>query len=252
MTKAGTQPYQQTEEADKTIYNELTLSLDRFGLPSWALPTLHTVSGALPKGPCCLPENPDAGIHVLFCPLLCDCTLWLSGPWMFMDARYNPGPCWRSSSGSVFSHRCVPSCQNCLCLQSPWRSENLFSSIKRSIWSSSSALGLPLYLQSWVLHKNQGRWKAGMNIPHVVSDLLWNWRLLSFIPSQTRILTRIHTCFAAYVWVKLLVLNGYIFGFERKLKLRKSLFKEIYQHLSVNVTIDLNIVCTQYVWKVQL
>lgn len=35
--------------------------------------------------------------------------------------------------------------------------------------------------------------------------------------------------------------------FERKLKLRNSLFKEIYQHLSVNVTIDLNIVCTQYV-----
>uniref|UniRef100_A0A8C5XI93 Transmembrane 6 superfamily member 1 n=1 Tax=Microcebus murinus TaxID=30608 RepID=A0A8C5XI93_MICMU len=28
----------------------------------------------------------DAGIYVLFCPLLCDCALWLSGSWMFLDA----------------------------------------------------------------------------------------------------------------------------------------------------------------------
>uniref|UniRef100_A0A2K6MG78 Transmembrane 6 superfamily member 1 n=1 Tax=Rhinopithecus bieti TaxID=61621 RepID=A0A2K6MG78_RHIBE len=28
----------------------------------------------------------DAGIYVLFCSLLCDCTVWLSGSWMFLDA----------------------------------------------------------------------------------------------------------------------------------------------------------------------
>lgn len=34
MTEAGTQPHQQTQEPDETIYNELILSLDCFGLPS--------------------------------------------------------------------------------------------------------------------------------------------------------------------------------------------------------------------------
>lgn len=42
----------------------------------------------------------DAGVSVLFRPLLCNRTLWLGGSRMLLDARYNPDTCWRSSSGT--------------------------------------------------------------------------------------------------------------------------------------------------------